>query len=66
MNQFSPMSERHVMAAFGVPKVSVVRVNQSPMNPKRWCLTLSCKHEMWVTATKRPARKTAYCHKCAP
>lgn len=45
-------------------QISVVRVDQSPMNPKQWALTLACGHESWVTASKRPARKTATCERC--
>ena len=45
-------------------KYKVLRTDQSPMNPKRWCLELACGHEIWMTATKRPARKTAFCPIC--
>lgn len=34
--------------------VQVLRVTQSPMNPKRWCFDLACGHEKWVTASCRP------------
>jgi hypothetical protein len=42
-------------------RVEVVRVDQSPMNPKEWCLELSCGHEVWITAASRPIRKHATC-----
>lgn len=45
--------------------IAVVRVDRSPMNAKRWVLTLSCGHEVWLTATKKPARKTSKCTRCA-
>jgi hypothetical protein len=44
--------------------IAVVRVDQSPMNAKRWTLMLSCGHEVWITAAKKPVRKTATCSKC--
>ncbi len=43
---------------------AVLRVDQSPMNPRRWCLELSCGHEEWVTATKRPTKRYVKCGKC--
>lgn len=45
--------------------IAVLRIDRSPMNAKRWTLSLSCGHEVWVTATKKPARKTAKCPTCA-
>ena len=45
-------------------KADVVRVDPSPMNRKRWCLQLSCGHEVWVTRVKRPTAKTANCPEC--
>lgn len=39
----------------------VVRVDQSPMNKKRWCIELECGHETWVTAARRPKRQTIIC-----
>lgn len=45
--------------------VAVVRVDQSPMNKKRWELTLSCGHTTWVTSSRRPTRKTSTCTRCA-
>jgi hypothetical protein len=45
--------------------LAVLRVDQSPMNAKRWTLTLSCGHEIWVTSQRKPVRKTAGCPTCA-
>lgn len=44
--------------------MTVQRVDQSPMNPKRWCLTLSCGHEEWVTASRKPKIMKAECTRC--
>ncbi len=44
--------------------LTVQRVDQSPMNEKRWCLTLSCGHEIWVTANRKPTRVQAPCERC--
>lgn len=44
--------------------IAVVRVDRSPMNPKRWELSLACGHSLWVTATARPRRKTSKCDRC--
>lgn len=43
---------------------NVTKVTRSPINAKRWCLDLACGHELWVTATRRPASKTAVCERC--
>lgn len=51
------------MATKGVNR-TVLRVDRSPMNEKRWSLTLSCGHEGWVTSGRRPAKKTAFCAVC--
>ena len=45
-------------------EMTVQRVDQSPMNPKRWCLTLGCGHEIWVTSKSRPQRMKAMCDTC--
>jgi hypothetical protein len=37
-------------------KKKVVAATQSPMNAKRWFVTLACDHETWVTSTRRPAQ----------
>lgn len=43
----------------------VVRVDRSPMNAKRWCLTLVCAHEVWITKARRPkAAGQVRCGKC--
>jgi hypothetical protein len=39
----------------------VIAVHQSPMNAQRWCLTLQCGHELWVTATRKPKTQTVKC-----
>lgn len=44
--------------------VPVKRITQSVLNPVRWCLDLECGHETWVTANRRPTRKTAKCERC--
>ena len=46
-------------------KQRVVRTDQAPLNPKRWCLTLSCGHEVWITRARRPSRKFFLCRDCA-
>jgi hypothetical protein len=45
--------------------VRVLRVDQSRMNPNRWCLELECGHEVWITAKKRPTRQRINCPTCA-
>jgi hypothetical protein len=52
------------MSAPPLARRDVVRVTQSPMNPKRWALDLSCGHEVWVTARTKPSRKTELCGRC--
>lgn len=53
------------METKGTPQeVTVQRVDRSPMNPRRWCLTLSCGHEVWVTAASKPKRMKAICPEC--
>lgn len=44
-----------------IPWCLVVRVDRSPINSKRWCLTLDCGHEIWKTSAKRPTAQTADC-----
>ena len=46
------------------PVRKVARIDQSPMNETRWCLTLECKHEVWMTAKNRPARENMRCEQC--
>ena len=43
---------------------TVQRVNQSPMNASRWCITLSCRHEVWVTAKRKPQHMMMTCPDC--
>lgn len=46
-------------------KRQVVRADQSPMNEKRWLLTLSCGHETWVTRSRAPTLGTKVeCETC--
>lgn len=52
------------MTAHKIAMRSVVRVDVSPMNPKRWCAQLSCGHEVWVTAKQKPKRKVMSCSTC--
>jgi hypothetical protein len=44
----------------------VVRADRSPMNERRWCLTLECGHEEWVNGRTRPKAKTYPCGRCGP
>lgn len=44
--------------------MTVRRADQSPMNAQRWCLTLSCNHEVWITAKQRPKRIKMACDRC--
>lgn len=39
----------------------VVSVRQSSVLADRWCLTLSCGHELWVQSAREPREKTAVC-----
>lgn len=43
---------------------AVVRVTQSPMNSKRWCLELDCGHDVWVTASRKPKTCREPCVSC--
>lgn len=43
----------------------VLKVTQSPMNPRQWLFYLGCGYEQWATAKSRPTRKTMNCHTCA-
>jgi len=45
--------------------VEVKRVDQSPLNPRRWCVELACGHEVWVTSSKKPKAKTMICPECS-
>lgn len=47
-------------------KQEVVRIDRSPMNPRRWCIELRCGHEVWVTAARRPQRMVMKCMECSP
>jgi hypothetical protein len=43
------------------PNQRVTSVKQSPLNSRRWCLSLECGHEVWITAENKPRRKFAPC-----
>ena len=43
----------------------IIDITRSPMNPKRWMLTLECGHEVWITASRRPERRSMRCARCA-
>ena len=45
-------------------KKKVVRIDRSPLNPRVWCLELSCGHDFYTTATQKPRRKENICEKC--
>jgi predicted aminopeptidase len=51
--------------AANAAEIAVLRVDRSPMNGRRWALTLACGHEEWITSARKPTRKTARCSKCA-
>jgi hypothetical protein len=55
------ITRRHAISG----DLAVLRVDRSPMNAKRWSLTLSCGHEVWISASKKPTRRTAKCPTCA-
>jgi transcription elongation factor Elf1 len=42
----------------------VISVKQSPLNTLQWCIGLACGHDQWVTAKRRPTRKTLRCNRC--
>jgi hypothetical protein len=37
--------------------IEITRIDQSPMNPKRWGLTLACGHEIWTSSARKPTLK---------
>ena len=43
------------------PTVKVTRITQSPISAVRWCLDLSCGHEMWITHKGRPKMRVVVC-----
>ena len=43
---------------------SVVAVTRSPLNVLRWNLSLSCGHDVWVTAKNQPTRRLWVCADC--
>lgn len=46
-------------------ELAVRSVERSPMNARRWFVSLACGHGVWLTASRRPARKTMGCSTCA-
>jgi hypothetical protein len=44
--------------------IMVVRIDRSPMNACRWLVGLSCGHEIWIGAKRKPTRKTYKCVTC--
>ena len=56
---------RDVKAAKKAHTKDVFRVTQSPLNARRWCLSLYCGHEVWVTRHGRPKIKAHFCETCA-
>lgn len=44
----------------------VVKITRSPSNGSRWCITLDCGHEHWITRLTRPRPKLAWCTTCQP
>ena len=47
-----------------LPVKAVTRVDRSPMNPIRWCLTLECGHEEWINSKSKPKRQLQGCTRC--
>jgi hypothetical protein len=46
------------------PVMQIVSIKQSPLNGSQWCCQLDCGHDQWVTAKRRPTRKTLKCSQC--
>jgi hypothetical protein len=42
----------------------VLNAKVSPLNPKQWNLSLDCGHYVWVTAKRKPTRKSIKCERC--
>ena len=55
--------EAEVLSKLNIYRI-VFSVKQSPLNPLRWCLSLECGHDVWVTSKRKPARKTSACEPC--
>jgi hypothetical protein len=57
---------RDVREGRGIARISVpvVSAKQSPLNPTRWCCTLQCGHDMWVTSKRKPKAKLLDCQRC--
>src|SRR5437762_12283965 len=55
-------SERNAMKPI---RQTVRRVDQSPLNKERWCLTLGCGHEIWKTSKSKPKQgQLVKCPQC--
>jgi len=39
-------------------------IKQSPVNYLRWCCSLECGHDQWITAKQKPTRKLMRCQCC--
>jgi len=48
----------------GRVSVPVVSAKQSPLRPTRWCCTLQCGHDVWVTSKRKPRVKLLACERC--
>jgi hypothetical protein len=49
------------------PKIirrKILRVVQSPLNPKQSLLELECGHAVWMNSTRKPTATAAACEKC--
>jgi len=46
-------------------KKKVIRVDKSPLNPKRKCIELECGHEVWRNRAV-PVGSMLECHACKP
>ncbi len=44
---------------------NVERATKSPLNASRWCLSLSCGHEKWVTSKSKPKTQFVVCDPCS-
>ena len=41
----------------------VVGSTQSPLNPRKWIVDLSCGHAVWITSARKP-RRNVQCVEC--
>lgn len=56
---------KDVKAAKKAAKRDVKVITRSPMNALRWCLQLSCGHDVWVTRKGPPKVQRLFCERCA-